>query len=49
MAEAKAGEYVALVDLTMLKDNKRIKPGETVKLTAEQAAILVAKSAVKAK
>jgi len=49
MTDAKAGDYIALVDLTMLKDNKRIAPGQTVKLTAEQAKVLLAKNAVKAK
>ena len=47
--EVKAGEYICLVDVRDIKTQQAYKPGDKIRLTAEKAAILLAKGAVKAK
>ena len=49
MAEATAGEYICVTLCETIKDHKVHKPGDKIKLNAEQAKILLAKGAVKVK
>ena len=48
-AKSAAGEYVALVVIEDIKTAKQTQPGEKIKLTEEQAKVLLAKNAIKAK